>query len=68
LILEDIAAVGLRLSLDDELSLHCYGKNGGSIQLNDLSADCIDLRGWRVERDIYSGRCNVGKKEIGMGP
>ena len=38
-----IAAVGLRLSLDDELTLHCYDKDGYVIQLNDVSCLVITL-------------------------
>ncbi|KAE9365649.1 HET-domain-containing protein [Stipitochalara longipes BDJ] len=41
--LYDIAAVGLKLSLDDELTLHCYDEEGYDIILNDLSCGVVDM-------------------------
>jgi hypothetical protein len=42
--LYNIAMIGLRLNLDDELSVHIYDESGHPMQLNDLQADVIDLR------------------------
>lgn len=39
----EITAIGLRLSLDDELSLHCYDRDGYDFVLNDLTSDVIGL-------------------------
>jgi hypothetical protein len=41
--LYDIAAIGLKLSLDDDLTLYCYGGDGCDIVLNDLSSGVIGL-------------------------
>jgi hypothetical protein len=42
--LYSIAMIGLRLNLDDELTVHFYDEFGHPIQLNDLQADVIDVR------------------------
>jgi hypothetical protein len=42
--LYSIAMIGLRLNLDDELSVYIYDESGHLMQLNDLQAGVIDLR------------------------
>lgn len=58
LLLHNIATIGLRLSLDDELSVRCYDKDGYSYVLNDISADVIDLMDgeWDDERGAWTSK------------
>lgn len=52
---DTIKKIGLRLSLDDELSLHCWDGEGRRVLLSDLSvAGVIELRDkqWDESKDM----------------
>lgn len=66
--LYDIAAVGLRLSLDDELTIHCFDQMGYDVQLHDLSSLFIKLEDGEWSETFKPEDAMFEKMELQYGP